>query len=164
MPSLKGLGITVPKNRRHTLRIHNLIEVRKFKPKTTKPDEIIDPIIKEIEIAFGKATSQVVEALGLALDQAMMTTWPPQGDIIDTSRLKNARQITNKGNVIDIRYDVPYFGIVHFGGYIQPYGNKNAEKVYIPARPWITYTVEGGGPVPKFDAEAVYEKALSSLL
>jgi hypothetical protein len=108
----------------------------------------------------------IIVSLGQALDRAMMSgvwSWDDGvRDIVDTGRLMASRAITVSGNVISIDYDVPYFGIIHFGGYIIPYGNERAEKVYIPARPWVTYVVEGGGPVPQFDFDAAFRDALTS--
>ena len=114
------------------------------------------------------ATTEVINKLADALDKAMMSNvWNTNSgaaDIIDTGKLLASRNINYSNGTLTISYDVPYFGIVHFGGYMQPYGNINAKKVYIPARPWITYTLYGGGPVPKFDFEAAYKQALGGLV
>ncbi len=94
-----------------------------------------------------------------------MWAWRDGGarDIIDTGKLKASRKITVEGRRIDISYDVPYAGIVHFGGYILPYGNPNAEKVYLPARPWVDSVALGGGPVPKFDFERIYAETIEKV-
>lgn len=160
-----GIELKMPKNRKNTLRVSGLIRISKFAAKGDKADAVVDPVLREIEKAFDQASAIMVSRLGDALDAAMSSTaWPSGKDIIDTGKLISSRRITYKNGSIDIAYNVPYFGIVHFGGYIHPYGNKNAEKIYIPGRPWITYTVEGGGPVPQFDFEGLYEEALGQLL
>ena len=48
-----------------------------------------------------------------------------------------------QGNSLVISYDVPYANLVHFGGYVVPYGNSFAERVFIPARPWTSIITDG---------------------
>lgn len=163
----KGEGISVVDlaNQRNTLRVKGLIRISKFAPQNESVDTVVDPVLDEIQKIFDEASARMIEELGEALDMAMASTaWPSGKDIIDTFRLIASRKVSyNKDGFIDITYDVPYFGIVHFGGYIRPYGNEHAQKVYIPGRPWIEYTVEGRGPVPQFDFDGVYEKIINEL-
>lgn len=58
-------------------------------------------------------------------------------NLVDTGNLKSSLTIDLRYNVIDITYDAPYADLLHYGGYIRPYGNPNAKKVYIPGRPWV---------------------------
>jgi hypothetical protein len=125
-------------------------------------------LLKGIEEGIDRANQIVAAELGLALDEALdaaVWAWRDGGarDIIDTGKLKASRKITVEGRRIDISYDVPYAGIVHFGGYILPYGNPNAEKVYLPARPWVDSVALGGGPVPKFDFERIYAETIEKV-
>ena len=121
-----------------------------------------------IDAEIKKALPIVAQKLGAALDIAMMSSawnWSSgTRDIVDTGELMRSRSITIQGNTLIISYNVPYFGIVHFGGYIAPYGNEKAQKVYIPARPWITAVTQGNGPVPAFNFEEAYREALSAIL
>lgn len=114
----------------------------------------------DLRKAANKATDIIIDGLGLALDQAMMATvwnWTnDQRDIIDTGKLMNSRSIKKTGNGFTITYSQPYAGIVHYGGYIQPYGNPKAAKFYYPGRPWIESVLNGGGLVPQFDFEGAF--------
>lgn len=123
-------------------------------------------ILRGIEKGIDEASQIVASKLGEALDDAMESAvWRWNGgsrDIIDTGELKASRSITVISNRIEISYNVPYAGIVHYGGYILPYGNPNASKVYLPARPWVDSVVLGRGPVPQFDFEAIYIAAIEA--
>ena len=111
-----------------------------------------------------QATPKVVRELGNQLQMNMRAgSWgwrDGSRDIVDSGDLMESQVITVSGFEVDISYNSPYAAITHYGGYIYPYGNKNATKVYLPARPWITATIEGGGPVPAFDFYAAYLRAI----
>lgn len=121
-------------------------------------------LLTDLDEATAAATQIVAQRLGEALDQAMsLAVWGWNGgvrDIVDTGALRDSRQITVTGNRIDITYNLPYAGLVHYGGYILPYGNSNASKVYVPGRPWLESVVLGGGPIPEFDYETIYAEAI----
>lgn len=122
-------------------------------------------LLTDLDEATALATKIVAERLGEALDEAITAAvwaWDtgPTRDIVDTGKLKASRQIIVTGNRIEIQYNVPYAGLVHYGGYILPYGNVNASKVYLPERPWLESVVLGGGPVPQFNYEEIYEQAI----
>lgn len=123
---------------------------------------------KDIRQAANQATNTVIEELGIALDMAMeapIWNWPGGArDIIDTGALKNSLSINKAGNGFTITYSQPYAAIVHYGGYIQPYGNESLEKFYMPARPWITAVLEGSSGIPAFDFAYAYERAFESVL
>lgn len=127
-----------------------------------------------------KASTQVEQELGDALDRSMASTvWGPFSpkeqymsrggqtrgsgyrSLIDTGELKNSKSITTsflKTQInIRIKYSAPYAGITYDGGLIQPWGNPNASPVLLPARPWIRDTLQKGGPVPFYDVLQVYE-------
>lgn len=66
---------------------------------------------------------------------------------VKTSYLKTKAKIS-------INYSSPYAAIVFYGGAIQPYGNRNAATVILPARPWIIKAVDGSlGDVYDFQQE-----------
>lgn len=115
-----------------------------------------------------------VDKAGTALQQALYkslksNTWVWPGstlrvngttvgsprDIYDTGRLyasqrlKVSHQVTQ--SKLTVSYDSPYANIVHYGGYITPYGNLNANTVLIPARPWVVAVLEGTYGQPKLD-------------
>jgi phage gpG-like protein len=66
-----------------------------------------------------------------------------ESDIIDSGRLLASQEVNYASSGITINYNVPYAALVHYGGYILPYGNKNARPVYIPPRPWVTDVING---------------------
>lgn len=121
----------------------------------------------DLRKAANKATDMVIAELGAALDSAMAaSTWSwPSGsrDIIDTGALRSSRSIKKAGNGFTIVYNQPYAAIVHYGGYIQPYGNPKAAKFYFPPRPWVDSVLNGGGQVPQFDFESAFRKAFDEV-
>jgi hypothetical protein len=121
----------------------------------------------DVRKAVNKVTDIVIDELGAVLDQAMMAAiwdWTDgKRDIIDTGKLMASRSITKVGNGFTVKYDQPYAGIVHYGGYIQPYGNPKAEKFYYPPRPWVEEVLNGGGRVTQFDFESAFERAFQEV-
>ena len=106
-----------------------------------------------------KAAAYVQRDLRKALDAAMTSStwnWPRGGprNIVDTGKLKGSLVLQEKNmktkTTIAIKYNSPYANMVHYGGYIQPYGNKNANTVLIPARPWVEAVLKGGYGIDKF--------------
>lgn len=112
--------------------------------------------------------SSVVTKLIAALDAAMSSNiWNKigeTGDIIDSGALKRSLEVTVKQGLITINYNQDYAALVHYGGYIAPYGNSNIEKVYLPPRPWVQSVLFGGGPVTVFNFSEVYKEALNKFL
>jgi len=121
----------------------------------------------DIRKAANKATDIIIAELGAALDAAMTDSawsWPSgSADIIDTGALRSSRSIKKAGNGFTIVYNQPYAAIVHYGGYIQPYGNPLAAKFYFPPRPWVDAVLNGNGPVPQFDFESAFRKAFAEV-
>lgn len=75
-------------------------------------------------------------------------------NIVDTGRLKNSLRLRADNGEVNIAYREPYALITHYGGYIRPYGNPYARSVYLPARPWVKYTLE------TYDIGGVYRQAI----
>tara|TARA_B100001173_G_scaffold308276_1_gene318251 strand:- start:1658 stop:2182 length:525 start_codon:yes stop_codon:yes gene_type:complete len=117
-----------------------------------------------------KATAYVQRDLKLALDKTMDSSiWNWNGmtlrengqtvntprNIVDTGSLKKSLTIAEKylktKTILQIKYKSPYAALVHYGGVVQPYGNRNANSVLIPARPWIDATLRGHSGVTKFN-------------
>lgn len=119
---------------------------------------------RDLNRAVKQANQMIANKLGEALDEAMMSTaWGSGKDIIDTGKLKDSLVITTTSGGISLNYGAPYAALVHYGGYITPYGNQKLEKIYIPGRPWVDAVLRGGGPVPRFDFEEVYRQAIRSV-
>ena len=126
-------------------------------------DQLVDlykKLPKLINKAHKLAVAGLVDGLREALNSAMESPVWDWGsdtrDIIDTGALKNSLRIfADSEGDIHILYGESYAGIVHYGGYFNPYGNPNA-KQYYPGRPWIDSVLKGGGPVPQFDFQAEY--------
>lgn len=116
-----------------------------------------------IQKAIKEGTMNAVKDLKLALDNAIRSgVWDGlQGnsDIYDTGELLSSGEVVADGSGIRVFYTAPYASLVHYGGYINPYGNINA-RVYLPPRPWVESVVSGGGPVPQFDFGRYYQEAL----
>jgi hypothetical protein len=93
-----------------------------------------------------KATDEARNEIAIELDKALTASVTAWG-IVDTGALLRSQSVTVTGESIVITYGVPYAEFVHEGGYIRPYGNPNADTVYIQGRPWIDSVLYGGGPV-----------------
>ena len=122
---------------------------------------------EKVAVAINEATAVIAGELEAALKNAMNSSvWPVPsgtGDIIDTGKLMESGVIRADGSSIVIAYTAPYAAIVHYGGYIAPFGNQ-ASRVYLPARPWVQSVLQGGGPVEQFDLKKRYSQVLKELL
>lgn len=82
-------------------------------------------------------------------------------DIVDTGKLQNANVVQVKflqsGFKIEVRNKMSYSGIVHWGGYIRPYGNNAAEKVWVQGRPWVLISM-GIVPSGNYSIPSSYSK------
>jgi len=118
-----------------------------------------------LEKAHEEAVQGVVQELSQYLDALFEAGWAWTSgarDIIDTGELKRSKKIEVSGDEISVNYSSPYVNLVHYGGYIYPYGNKGAEKVYLPARPFLDVAFgQASGPLPAFDFDEAYNRYLS---
>ena len=118
----------------------------------------------DLDMATREARQELVIALDNALTVALTSSswgWSDGSrDIVDSGALLNSQSVSIAGESIVIDYGVPYARFVHDGGYIQPYGNPNAEAVYIPGRPWIDAVLYGNGPVPGVDLDEEIRQAI----
>lgn len=131
-----------------------------FKFSSKNVEEFIARLPSIIEEAHRSAVKGLIPFLKEALDSAMESSvWDWDGDtrdIVDTGELKNSLNIfIDNNNNLHIVYDKDYAAIVHYGGYFNAFGNKNASQYY-PGRPWVKSVIEGGGPVPQFDFANYY--------
>lgn len=64
-------------------------------------------------------------------------------NIIDSGDLKGSKSMSMQGFSAEWTWSVEYAAAVHDGARIQPWGNKNAASVELPARPWTNAVLEG---------------------
>lgn len=64
-------------------------------------------------------------------------------NILDSGDLKGSKVMNMKGFTAEWTWSVEYAAAVHEGARIQPWGNKNAAAVELPARPWTNAVIEG---------------------
>lgn len=101
-----------------------------------------EPWLAQINARHAKGIRALEQRLELELNMQMQKSWTwidGSRDIIDTGTLQRSVTInmdTGMNGSIDVTYDTPYANLVHYGGYINPYGNPNI-KIYLPARPWV---------------------------
>lgn len=122
-------------------------------------------ISARFESAVNGASENIAINLKSALDEALESsvwgTLSGTADIYDTGLLLKSGSVVSTGDGIAISYTAPYASLVHYGGYIHPYGNTNT-KVYLPPRPWIQSVLTGNGPIPKFDIAEYYINQIMS--
>lgn len=121
-------------------------------------NDMRDYTLAEVQKALSMATDDVKRALNSAVSSSSWNWAGGNRDIVDTGKLKNSVEVAFSGGAFVISYKVPYAALIHYGGYIYPYGNKNAQKVYLPGRPWVDATIMGGGPVPQIQWDRLIEK------
>ena len=128
------------------------IQMPKVAGKTDAP-KMKAAVNKALSKGAQKGGTYVSQSLRSALD-ASITSF----QAIDTGRLKNSLEIREKFSQtkvgFSIIYKTPYAAFVHYGGVIQPYGNKNAAAVTIPGRPWVQKALEG------FDIRTPFDRGI----
>lgn len=116
--------------------------------------------IRKVQQETIQLSASKLEAL---LDSAMASgIWGELGDIVDSGDLRDSLSVIIEGDSVQISYDSPYANLIHYGGYIAPYGNTNIEKVYIPGRPWVESVFLGNGPVESINVPAIFDEAIRS--
>jgi phage gpG-like protein len=122
-------------------------------------------IIRRVEQGIARANQRIIVDLKAALDDAIRTNaWSGlqgRADIYDSGELLQSGTVTLSGDGVTIAYSAPYASLVHYGGYIFPYG-RSESRVYLPARPWIDSVLRGNGPTARFDFEAYYREAIEA--
>lgn len=137
---------------------------------------------KAIQQGLLQGSAEVESGLKTALNEALQSSiwsWPrttlrkngqtagTSRDIIDTGQLRGSLSIKTsflqtKVNT-KITYSAPYAALVHYGGMVQPYGNRNAASVLIPARPWVDAVLKGEGSIPVYNYREVYSSAIEKV-
>lgn len=115
-----------------------------------------------IEYANSKAESAVREALDYAVSSSVWGWRNGSRDIVETGALRDSLRFASSGDGFEFWYDSPYAGLVHYGGYVKPYGNSKIDAVYIPGRPWVDAVMVGGGPVNPVNLDEIYDSAISA--
>ena len=147
-----------------------------------KTDKMKAAMKKAITRGMQKSSTYVVKGLREALNNAVSSStwsWPGETfrkngdiagtsrDIVDTGKLKNSLELveayTQSKATVTIKYKVPYAAMMHYGGVIQPYGNKNANAVTIPGRPWITGVVKGESGFQKYNMAADMQRGFDEV-
>jgi hypothetical protein len=122
----------------------------------------LQPKVKRaIESGLQNVKLEATRLLPIAMQSGSWGFSGGNRDIVDTGELMRSMQVTISGTSIEITYGEPYAALMHYGGYIQPYGNKSAKPVYLPGRPWVDAVMGGGGPVEAIDYYSIYQKALN---
>jgi len=124
-------------------------------------DKMRQYTLAEVDQALAQARGEIANALNAAM-RSSSWRWNEGGsrDIVDTGALQASLSVSFSGGSFQISYSEPYAALIHWGGYISPYGNRSAQKVYLPGRPWVEATVMGGGPVPQIQWDMLIQKYL----
>lgn len=137
-----------------------------FDYRTDSADDLIDEnaIEDEFEARIDALMNKLAQEVKSALDAALKANvWAWKDDVRDiynTGELASSGEVSAGADGIIVSYSAPYANLVHNGGYIYPYGNEKARPVYLPARPWVSSVLYGGGPVPQFDFEGFLKSNL----
>lgn len=132
----------------------------------------LNALITGVQKSATVVESYLPSVLDLALDSNVWS-WPRQTvrqngsvagrtrDIVDTGELKKSLVINTSflktATKFEIKYTAKYAGLVHEGGYIRPYGNTRAAKVFVPGRPWIEAAMKGTIPgIETANLESIY--------
>lgn len=119
-----------------------------------------------IQTRLAKALNDAMESSiwkwtpGVTTDRKNGESVESPRNIIDTGALQNSLRFNTKGNSVDFAYREPYSRLVHYGGYIQPYGNPNAKKVYVPGRPWISSVLNGENGFEAFPFKEIWAETI----
>lgn len=130
-----------------------------------KDDSALKEIANKLKQVNELAVELMREEIEKALNEIMSSNvWPSGSDLIDTGELMNSLQVTVNGDTVRMSYTADYASLVHYGGYIQPYGNSKVEKVYIPGRPWVQAVVDGTAGTAPIDLSAIYNRAFKQIM
>ena len=90
-------------------------------------------------------------------------------NLIDSGKLRDSLELKAKflqtKSELAVRYKMPYANMIHYGGVIYPYGNKNgASSVILPARPWVEAVMVGGyGGIERYNPDPDFNKGLQEV-
>jgi hypothetical protein len=146
------------------LRLSGKIKISGKTRISSRTDSRLAQILRKLEskdssLEFGLILDQVLKE---AISSNIWSTRNGTDDIIDSGALKESGNIKITAQGLEIEYDVPYAALIHYGGYIIPYGNTNAGKVYIPPRPWVATVLSSG--FSDFNPALVYRDIILRIL
>lgn len=127
---------------------------------TVKADDSLE---KEYKRVINKALREVIRLVDAELIRAIESGGWASGPIVDSGKLLRSSRVERNGNSIRLLNDVPYAALIHYGGYVRPYGNPNARPVYIPGRPWIEGVLKGGGPAGSRSVADLLQEAIDRI-
>ena len=136
----------------------------RFRPETGSVKKALKAIGEKVngpDIAK-KLADKINLVLKDAIKAKIWETIDGTDDIFDTGKLLDSQEVTISGSEIIVSYSEPYAALIHYGGYILPYGNPNADKVYIPPRPWVESTLKG--ETGTYSIEEEVKRAILDLL
>jgi hypothetical protein len=108
--------------------IPNVEVTTTLSPNSATKQDALDVLDEQIAAKVPELANKV----RMALDAAITAV-----GAVDTGRLRSSLSISTDRDGLTIDYSSPYANLVHYGGYIQPYGNPNARPVYQAPRPWV---------------------------
>lgn len=157
--SYSELDLRIPKTTiKATGRIDKLLTI---KSKGIPKERIMAGFRTAIDRASARITVDLKAALDTAIRSPIWSTTKGSADIYDTGELLESGRVTVGESGVTITYDAPYAALVHYGGYINPYGNTT-EKVYLPARPWVESVLRGLNGIQAFDFVRYYEEEITN--
>lgn len=122
---------------------------------------------------FPELNSAFQDAIGSKVWEWPRTTIRSNGkevttprNIVDTGILKASNSFSVSGTLGTFKWAVDYATAVHYGANIYPWGNRKAEKVNLPARPWTSAVlgdIQIGGIEP-FDYRSRFKTAFIAAL
>jgi phage gpG-like protein len=115
-----------------------------------KSNEILGGLEQELEQEIEK---EIQKVLPNYLDREITSV-----GAVDTGKLKGSASVRIVNGEILVNYDVDYALFVHEGGYVTPYGNPNAQKVFVPGRPWVQQAFD------KLPMEQIIQAAMTRVL
>lgn len=131
----------------------------RIKPKNIPQAEILAAFQGAINRGSQRIAIDLKKALDDAIQSAVWATPDGRADIYETGELLNSGTVSVTTNGVSIAYSAPYAALVHYGGYINPYGNESA-RIYLPPRPWVAAVLNGLGPIKAFDFERYYREEI----
>jgi hypothetical protein len=126
----------------------------------------INFIFNEVSSVNETAINIIASEIGDYLDRAMGSgIWGGSDtDIVDSGELRNSLTIEKSSSGITISYDAPYAKLIHYGGYIVPYGDDSRSRVYIPGKPWAESIIFGDGPIAGYNYQDAYNRAIKAVI
>jgi hypothetical protein len=159
---ISGGGYKAPKLKSYRTSVDLSIDLDiKIKMPSDGASIITDKIDEATNLALNIISSEIGGYLNDAISSSIWGGSDP--DIVDSGKLRNSLTVTRSGSSIIISYDEPYAKLIHYGGYIVPYGNESAARKYIEGKPWVESIIFGNGPIAGYDYQEAYNRAIAAI-